>query len=70
MHWEKPAYGQMYGVYMFLSILVVPLSIMVFAYASICHRVWVLDEYRPTVVKQRYGNMRVVKWAKRRFLRP
>ena len=55
MQWEKEVYGQIYGVYMFLAILVIPLSIMVFTYASICHRVWVLDNYRPTVVKQRYS---------------
>ncbi|XP_053393811.1 allatostatin-A receptor-like [Mercenaria mercenaria] len=55
-HWEYPIYGQLYGVYMFLVILAIPLLLMVFAYSCICHRVWILHRQRPRVVQQTKRN--------------
>ncbi|WAR22847.1 OX2R-like protein [Mya arenaria] len=55
--WDRPVYGQLYGVYMFLAILVIPLCLMVFAYSSICHRVWKLHKQRPNVVQHRSVRM-------------
>ncbi|KAL4236963.1 hypothetical protein ACF0H5_005347 [Mactra antiquata] len=52
--WDKEVYGQIYGVYMFVAILVLPLCLMVFAYSCICHRVWILHKQRPTLAQQSY----------------
>ncbi|KAH3872818.1 hypothetical protein DPMN_036041 [Dreissena polymorpha] len=51
--WETPLYGQLYGVYMFLSILVVPMCLMVFAYSGICRKMWVLHRKRPNIAQHR-----------------
>ncbi|XP_069128459.1 QRFP-like peptide receptor [Argopecten irradians] len=43
---ENATYRMMHGIYMFLIILVIPFSLMSFAYTSICRRLWLMRYHR------------------------
>ncbi|KAL5015726.1 hypothetical protein ScPMuIL_005315 [Solemya velum] len=42
LEWNHHIYSKIYGIYIFLVILVFPVFLMTFAYTSICHRLWLV----------------------------
>ena len=49
LRWESDVIGRIYGVYMFLVVLVIPLVLMTVAYTCICRRVWMLHSETPHI---------------------
>ncbi|KAK7495069.1 hypothetical protein BaRGS_00013709, partial [Batillaria attramentaria] len=45
-NWEHRLYAQLYEVYMLCIVLLLPLLVMSFAYASICRELWVMTSRR------------------------
>nr|XP_022319814.1 galanin receptor type 1-like [Crassostrea virginica] len=46
LEWQSSVIQRLYGVYMFLVILVVPLLLLSYAYVSICRKLWKMDQRR------------------------
>lgn len=40
VEWESDFLGRLYGVYMFLLVLVIPVVLMTFSYGSISFKLW------------------------------
>ncbi len=48
-NWSEDIYRQLYAVGMMLVILVIPVSVMTFAYASIGEELWIVTSRRVTM---------------------
>jgi hypothetical protein len=44
--WSEPVYEQVYELSMLVVVLVLPLSVMTFAYVSICKELWLVTSNR------------------------
>ncbi|XP_071119192.1 QRFP-like peptide receptor isoform X2 [Haliotis cracherodii] len=53
--WDLPIYHQLYQIYMFFLIFLLPLTLMTFAYASICRKLWLVRYHRASI---RANNLR------------
>ena len=47
LQWDNDVVGRIYGVYMFLVVLLIPLVLMSVAYSCICVRVWMISSDMP-----------------------
>ena len=47
--WETPLYHKLYQIYMFFLIFLLPMSLMTFAYASICRKLWLVRYHRASM---------------------
>ncbi|CAH1773989.1 unnamed protein product [Owenia fusiformis] len=47
--WSAPIYGQLYELYMLITIFIIPLGIMSFAYFGICHELWRVTSKRASI---------------------
>ncbi|XP_041357591.1 QRFP-like peptide receptor [Gigantopelta aegis] len=47
--WDRVIYHQLYQLYMFIIILIMPISLMTFAYSSICRKLWKVSYHRATI---------------------
>ena len=59
--WSQPLYEQIYELSMFVLILLLPLSVMSFAYACICKKLWLVASNRANL-RAAEGNMPIV-WS-------
>ncbi len=47
--WDREIFHQLYQIYMFFVIFLLPLSVMTFAYASICRKLWQVRYHRASM---------------------
>lgn len=49
--WESPVFWQIYELYMLVLVLVIPLTIMAFAYGAIVREIWRVTYLRSVMAK-------------------
>ena len=60
LQWNNDVVGRIYGVYMFLVVLFIPLVLMSVAYSCICIRVWMISSDLPQTNLQMWVLVTVV----------